>query len=83
MKTNSERSITIKVHNLDNVAVVTNSGGLKSGCRLNDGTLLVTDVPHGHKVALADIDENGRILRYGEVIGYATEHIARGRWVDE
>lgn len=83
MKTNSERSITIKVHNLDNVAVVTNSEGLKSGCRLNDGTLLVTDVPHGHKVALADIDENGRILRYGEVIGYATEHIARGRWVDE
>ena len=83
MNTKSEGSITIKVHDLDNVAVVANSEGLKSGCKLNDGTLLVDDVPHAHKVALTNIDENGEIIRYGEIIGYATEHILRGSKVDE
>ena len=83
MQTKSESSITIRVHQLDNVAIVTNDGGLKSGSRLNDGILLVDDVPQGHKIALTDIDQDRAIIRYGEVIGHAVEKIARGSWVHE
>jgi galactarate dehydratase len=83
MQMNGESSIIIKVHHLDNVAIVANAGGLKSGSRLADGTLLVDDVPYGHKVALTEIDQDAAIIRYGEVIGHAAEKIARGRWVHE
>ena len=78
-----ERGITIRVHELDNVAIVANSGGLKSGARLTDGTLIVSDVPHGHKVALSEIKEKSAIIRYGEIIGYAVENIKPGSWVNE
>lgn len=83
METNHDSGIIIKVHNLDNVAVVTNGGGLKTGYSLDDGTVLVNDVPYGHKVALIDIVKDGSIIRYGEVIGYAAEKIDRGSWVNE
>jgi galactarate dehydratase len=83
MVTDEERGITIKVHELDNVAIVANSSGLKSGTRLTDGTLIVSDVPHGHKVALNEIQEKSAIIRYGEVIGYAVESIRPGSWVKE
>ena len=83
MKRDSVNSIIIKVHELDNVAVVANSGGLKSGCKLSDGIRLVEDVPLGHKVALTGIARNSAIIRYGEVIGYAIKDIAQGSWVDE
>jgi len=83
MATDGERGITIKVHELDNVAIVANSGGLKSGARLTDGTLIVSDVPHGHKVALNDIKQKSAIIRYGEIIGYAVENIRQGSWVNE
>ena len=83
MGTGGETGITIRVHEFDNVAIVANSEGLRSGARLVDGTLTVNDVPHGHKVALSRIKESAAIIRYGEVIGYAVEDIRRGSWVNE
>ncbi len=73
----------IKIHADDNVAIVVNAEGLSAGSHLADGALLVDSVPHAHKVALVDIPENGEILRYGEVIGYALQSIPRGSWVHE
>jgi len=78
-----QSNVTIKMHSLDNVAIVASSDGLNSGCRLSDGTLLVNDIPTGHKIALIDIEKNGGIVRYGETIGFAAEKIARGSWVKE
>lgn len=83
MSVNKEAGLSIKVHPLDNVAVVVNAQGLGAGSRLQDGTLLVDDVPHGHKVALVDLALNDQIIRYGEVIGYALTSIDRGRWINE
>jgi hypothetical protein len=41
-----------------------------------------TDVPLPfHKVALAQIDRGEAVIKYGEVIGYATAPIACGAWV--
>ena len=45
--------------------------------------MLVEPVPEAHKVALADLAEGAASLRYGVVIGYAKQAIARGSWVHE
>ena len=69
----------------DNVAVVVNEGGLTAGTRIDSGlepgVTLVESVPEAHKVALADLNAGEPIIRYGAVIGYATEAMARGSWV--
>ncbi|WP_319520434.1 galactarate dehydratase [uncultured Martelella sp.] len=75
--------LTVMVHPSDNVAIVANSGGLPEGTELEDGTTLVEFVPQSHKVALEDIPAGGIIRRYGEVIGYAIDDIARGAWINE
>lgn len=41
----------------------------------------VTQVPAGHKIALRDIGAEEDILKYGVVIGRATEDIPKGSWV--
>nr|WP_067293915.1 galactarate dehydratase [Marinobacterium profundum] len=83
MNTPNETAITIRMHEADNVVIVANAGGLKAGTLLDEGTRLLDDVPLGHKVALCDIAAEGAVVRYGEVIGYALEPIARGRWINE
>jgi altronate dehydratase len=35
-------------------------------------------IPFGHKIALADIAKGEKIIKYGEVIGEASNSIARG-----
>jgi len=39
------------------------------------------DIPLGHKFALKNIQKGEKILKYGEIIGIATEDIAKGDWV--
>lgn len=73
----------IKVHPDDNVAIVVNIGGLPKGTVFNDAISLVEDVPEGHKVALVAMNPGDRILRYGELIGYANADIPCGGWVTE
>ena len=41
----------------------------------------LTDVPLGHKLALADIKANDTILKYGHDIGRAIEDIPKGGYV--
>ena len=41
----------------------------------------VTDVPVGHKIAVRDIKTGEAIVKYGVVIGRATEDIPSGSWV--
>ncbi|MCS3390721.1 galactarate dehydratase [Burkholderia thailandensis] len=81
--TRTERALTIRVHESDNVAIVVNARGLPAGAILADGTALVEGVPQGHKVALADLAEGDAVVRYGEVIGHAAKPLPRGAWVNE
>jgi galactarate dehydratase len=73
----------IQVSPKDNVAIVVNTLGLPAGTTFPDGLVLNQFVPQGHKMALADVAEGGEIIRYGEVIGYATGPIRRGDWINE
>lgn len=79
----TEKALTIRVHDGDNVAIVVNARGLPAGTALADGTVLVEGVPQGHKVALVDLAEGDAIIRYNEVIGYAVKPLPRGSWVNE
>ena len=77
------RPLYVQVNPQDTVAILVNEGGLPAGTRFESGLTLVEDVPEAHKVALVDISAGEPILRYGSVIGYAKEAIARGSWVHE
>ncbi len=61
---------TIKIHPEDNVAVAL--GDVVSGEKT---------IQYGHKRALTDIPEGGKIIKYGFPIGSATQNIAEGDWV--
>ena len=78
-----EIPVIIKTGKEDNVGVVANIAGLPDGTLLADGTLLSQNIPTGHKVALKEIIEGSEIIRYDQVIGYATRLIRRGEWVQE
>lgn len=83
MATSLQQPTFIKLNSRDNVAIVVNDLGLPAGARFANGLELRAFVPQGHKTALVDIPDNGEILRYGEVIGYAIGPIAAGEWVEE
>jgi galactarate dehydratase len=79
----TEQPRYIKLNERDNVAIIVNDFGLPAGSRFPCGLELRAFVPQGHKTALVDIAEGAPILRYGEVIGYASSPILAGDWVDE
>ena len=84
----SAQPLTLRMHALDNVAIVANDGGLPAGTVLPEGVpgagLVLRDkVPQGHKVALLDIASGQAVLRYNVAIGYALQDIAAGSWVHE
>lgn len=69
---------------IDNVATVTEEIAAKTDVLVNvsgvDTIIHVTDrIPFGHKFALKDIAEEEKIIKYGEVIGVATQNIYAGQ----
>ena len=78
-----EVPLFIKINPIDNVAIVVNGGGLPEGTVFPSGLVLKEHVPQGHKVALTNLKQGEEIVRYGEVIGYATRPINKGSWIDE
>ncbi|WP_163539151.1 galactarate dehydratase [Gracilibacillus sp. YIM 98692] len=82
-KTENEIPLYIRINEMDNVATIVNSVGLKEGTIFSCGLKLREFIPGGHKVTLADLKQGQEIIRYGEVIGYAAVPIKRGSWVKE
>ena len=79
----SQKPLTIRMHERDNVAIVANDGGLPAGTAFPSGLTLCEHVPQGHKVALVDLPEGTPVLRYNVTIGYALKDIPAGSWVHE
>lgn len=38
-------------------------------------------IPFGHKFAIINIEKEDYIIKYGEIIGIATESISEGDWI--
>ena len=72
----------IKIHSKDNVAVALCP--LPAGRKLtvdSQELVLAEDIPQGHKFALSDITEGGRVIKYGSPIGFAKEPTKAGSWI--
>ena len=62
------------------------AGERVTGAYLNDHTQTMEvvardDIPLGHKIALVDLPEKGKVMKYGVVIGSALAPIAVGEHV--
>ena len=63
----------------DNVCAATRSLRAGEEIPFGDGTIrIATEVPVGHKVAVAAIEPGQKVLKYGAPIGSATQPIAPG-----
>lgn len=71
----------IKIKDQDNVAIALKD--IKAGTEIMVGITAGQDIPQAHKIALSDIPRGGEIIRYGVIIGYATNTIKRGDWINE
>jgi altronate dehydratase small subunit len=75
----------IKMNEKDNVATAIDDieSGEVIGVK-NEETFeiqVLQRIPFGHKIALKDISRGENIIKYGEVIGRATEDIKKGEHV--
>jgi altronate hydrolase len=74
----------LKINPADNVAVAIFD--LKKDTVIKIDTkeiVLSSDLPAGHKFALADIPAKAHVIKYGYPIGHAREEIKEGDWVNE
>lgn len=63
----------------DNVAVALSALVAGKEALVGLSTIRVrADIPAGHKIALANIEAGSDVLKYGEVIGIATQEIRCG-----
>jgi altronate hydrolase len=70
----------IRLHALDNVIVLTKFFG--AGTRpAGNGVALEKLVPSGHKIATQNINESEAVIKFGQIIGYASKPILAGEQV--
>jgi galactarate dehydratase len=73
----------VRVNQLDNVGIVVDPGGLRSGVEFSAGQVLREDIPQSHKIALSNIALGKPVIRYGQTIGTANRDLPAGAWVRE
>jgi len=73
----------IKINPNDNVIVALQTLPAGTEVVLEDGKKIVAtaEVPAGHKMAITDIPENGKVIKYGCPIGNAKTEILSGEWI--
>ena len=72
----------LRINKKDNVGVTLTL--LKKDDSLEvEGILYIANenIDLGHKIALSDIFKGEKVIKYGEVIGYAIQDIKKGDWV--
>ncbi len=79
-------SRALVMHPKDNVATVLEDISPEQSVEIEGDdkslTLSATQaIPFGHKIALRKIRSNAKVLKYGEVIGTATQEISAGSHV--
>ena len=71
---------SILLNPADNVAVAVDT--IEAG-RSVRGVTAKARIPKGHKMALAPVPEGAPVLKFGQIIGFATKGIGPGEWVHE
>ena len=79
---NSETTDVVHLHDADNVCVAARDMTRGDRVSVAGRTVELTEpVAFGHKIAVAAIEQGGRVLKYGQPIGLATQPIRPGDWV--
>jgi galactarate dehydratase len=73
----------VKIHPRDNVGIIVNAEGVRSGAVFGTGLTASEAIPQSHKITLRELAQGEPILRYGVPIGYAKRNIPQGAWVRE
>lgn len=75
----------LKVDPKDNVAILLEDIAQGDSCAYSDTEYQKAnhDILFGHKIALMDIAPGEDIIKYGQIIGYATQSIKQGDWVHD
>ena len=76
--TNAPRSVRLSPQ--DNVLVAVDN--FEPGAELY-GVTVKARVPRGHKMALVDIPKGQPVLKFGQIIGFASKDISAGEWIHE
>jgi len=71
----------IKLNENDNAVIAVDT--ILSGTLIMDDLVAHRDIPQGHKIALCDIEEGEPIIRYGVTLGFASDPIQKGDWINE
>ncbi|MBL0402559.1 altronate dehydratase [Microvirga aerilata] len=71
---------TVRLHENDNSAVAVDP--IVPGSILH-GITAKSRVPRGHKIALAPIAQGEPILKFGQIIGFASQPVEAGEWLHE
>ena len=72
---------TLRLNAADNIAVALSN--LDVGTLTPEGVTTVKRVPRGHKCALRAIRSGEAVVKFGQIIGFATKDIPAGDWVHE
>ena len=56
---------------------------IKAGMEVMEGVIAHQDIPQAHKIALEDIAQGDKIIRYGVILGFAMKPIKKGDWINE
>jgi galactarate dehydratase len=73
----------VTIHHSDNVGIIVNPEGVQPGAQFANGLVASEAVPQSHKITLRDLEKGDPVIRYGAVIGYASQPIPRGAWIRE
>jgi galactarate dehydratase len=72
---------TIQAHEVDTIAIPVEF--LPAGAITDSGIVALEDIPQGHKIALQDLQSGDALVRYGVVLGYLDQDVAKGALVNE
>ena len=73
----------VRQHPADNVGIIVEPDGLRSGSRLTGGVATSEWIPQSQKVGLQDLDRGQPVIRYGHIIAYTDRPVPAGSWLRE
>lgn len=74
----------IQIHSKDNVAVALTDLPAGEVLHLSDRDVTLREaIPVGHKIALADLNEQDQVIKYGYPIGHVIRRVQSGEWINE
>jgi altronate hydrolase len=71
----------LRLNSEDNVVIAVDE--IRVGDQPGNAPIALARVPKGHKMASAPIESGAPILKFGQIIGFASKAIAPGEWVHE